>query len=84
MNYHMNGINKEEGRRYILKKLEGAGSSQTVFDDNATEALLNAANGTPRVINKLCSRSMMIGASLGVNIINADTVRKAVEDTQLE
>ena len=84
MNYHMSGISKEEGRRYILKKLDGAGSHQSVFDENAIEALLNAANGTARVINKLCSRSLMIGASQGVNIIDAETVRKAIEDTQLE
>ena len=47
MNYHMGGITKEEGRRYITRKLEGAGSRQTVFDSNAVEAVLNAANGTP-------------------------------------
>jgi len=31
-----------------------------------------------------CSRSLMIGASQGVKIFDAETVRKAVEDTQLE
>lgn len=83
MNYHMGGITKEEGRRYISQKLEGAGSRQTVFDANAMEAVLNAANGTPRIVNKICSRSLMIGASQNQDIIDADTVRKAVEDNQL-
>lgn len=83
MNYHMGGIAKEEGRLYITRKLEGAGARQTVFDENAVEAILNAANGTARLINKICNRSMMIGASHGINIIDAETVRKAVEDTQL-
>lgn len=83
MNYHMGGISKEEGRRYITGKLSGAGCRQDVYDDNAVEAILNAANGTLRIINKLCSRSIMIGASLGQDIINAETVGKAVEDTQL-
>ncbi len=83
MNYHMGGITKEEGRAYIAKKLEDAGSRQTVFDENATEAILNAANGTPRMINKICNRSLMIGASQGQDIIHADTVRKAVEDNHL-
>ncbi len=83
MNYHMGGISKEEGRKYIHGKLEGAGCRQTVFDDNALEAILNSANGTPRIINKICNRSMMIGASFGQAIINADTVGKAVEDSQL-
>ena len=83
MNYHMTGISKEEGRKFILRKLEGAGSRQTVFDTNAVEAVLNAAGGTPRMINKICNRSLMIGASQNQDTINADTVRKAVEDNQL-
>lgn len=83
MNYHMSGISKEEGRLYVRKKLEGAGSRQTVFQESALEALLNSANGTPRMINKLCDRSMMIGASQGQDIIDAETVRKAIEDIQL-
>ena len=83
MNYHMSGISKEEGRRYIIRKLEWAGSHQTVFDANAVEAVLNAANGTPRMINKICSRSLMIGASQNQDTIHADTVMKAVEDSQL-
>lgn len=83
MNYHMGSITKEEGRSYILRKLEGAGCRQTVFDTNATEAILNSANGTPRMLNKICNRSLMIGASQNQNIIDAETVRKAIEDSHL-
>ena len=83
MNYHMTGISKEEGRKFIIRKLEGAGSRQAVFDANALEAVLNAANGTPRMINKICNRSLMVGASLNQDTIHADTVRKAVEDNLL-
>lgn len=83
MNYHMGGISKEEGRTYIIKKLEGAGCRQVVFEENAIEAVLNSANGTARMINKICDRSLMIGAIEGKNCIDAETVRKAVEDTQL-
>ena len=83
MNYHMGGMTKEEGRLYISKKLEEAGSCQTVFDDNALEAILNASNGTARMINKICNRSLMIGASLGQGTITTDTVMKALDDTLL-
>ena len=83
MNYHMGGISKEEGRTYIIKKLEGAGCRQTIFDDNAVEAILNSANGTPRMINKICTRSMIIGASKNISIIDAETVRNAALDIQL-
>ena len=83
MNYHMGGISKEEGKIYITKKLEGADCRQLVFDENAMEAILNSANGTVRMINKICDRSLMIGASQGKSIIDAEVVRKAVEDTRL-
>lgn len=83
MNYHMGGITKEEGREYIVKKLEGAGCRQMVFDENATEAILNSANGTPRMINKICNRCLMIGNSQGKGVIDADTALKAVNDIQL-
>ena len=83
MNYHMGGMTKEEGRLYISKKLEEAGSRQTVFDDNALEAILNASNGTARMINKICNRSLMLGASLGQGTITTDTVMKALDDTHL-
>lgn len=84
MNYHMTGITKEEGREYIDKKLEGAGCRQTVFNSNAIEAILNSASGAPRMINKICNRSLMIGAIQGKSIIDVDIVQKAIEDTHLE
>lgn len=84
MNYHVGGISKEEGRLYISKKLEGAGCHQSVFDTNATEAILNHSNGTLRMINKICTRSLVIGASQGKSIIDADTAQKAIEDTRLD
>lgn len=83
MNYHMRGISKEDGRTYIGKKLEGAGCRQNIFDENAVEAILNSANGIPRMINKLCTRSMIIGEKLHKTTIDAETVRNAVNDIQL-
>ena len=83
MNYHMGGLTKDEGRTYIIKKLEGAGCRQKVFEENAIEAILNSANGTPRVINKICNRTLMIASSKNLNVIDPDTVIKAVDDTRL-
>lgn len=53
MNYNLEGMTKAEGHSYVTAKLNGAGCTQTVFEENALEAILNAANGTPRMINKL-------------------------------
>jgi len=83
MNYNLNGLTKEEGRNYVLEKLKGAGCSQIVFEDAALEAILSAANSTPRLINKFCNASLVMGNSRGLNIINADTVMQAISDCEL-
>ena len=64
MNYNLEGMTKAEGHSYVAAKLNGAGCTQTVFEDNALEAILNAANGTPRMINKLCNASLLVGKQL--------------------
>ena len=83
MNYNIDGYSKEEGREYIQRKLSGAGCSQPVFDDPAIEAILNASDGTARVINKLCNSSLVIGNSKNLNLIDADTVMQAINDATL-
>nr|WP_236945703.1 AAA family ATPase [Enterocloster clostridioformis] len=83
MNYNLEGMSKEEGRTYIHAKLKGAGCTQTVFEDAAIEAVLNAADGTPRVINKLCNASLLIGNSSNLNIINTNAVMQALNDCEL-
>ncbi len=83
MNYNMEGLTKEEGRSYISGKLKGAGGTPDIFEENAVEAVLNAADGTPRMINKLCNASMLIAASREADRINADAVMQAVSDCEL-
>jgi type II secretory pathway predicted ATPase ExeA len=83
MNYNLDGLSKDEGRLYIQEKLKGAGCTQTVFEENAIEAILNAANGTPRIINKLCNASLLVGNSTNLNIITSDAVMRAISDCEL-
>mgnify|MGYP003527022511 FL=1 len=83
MNYNMEGISKEEGRTYISKKLAGAGCHHTVFEDAAVEAILNAADGTPRIINKLCNACLLIGDSSNAATIHAAIAMQAVNDCEL-
>ena len=47
------------------------------------EGILNAADGTPRVINKLCNASLLIGNSSNLNIINTNAVMQAINDCEL-
>ncbi len=83
MNYNMEGLSKEEGRNYIHEKLKGAGCRQTVFMDAAIEAILNAADGTPRIINKLCNAALLIGDSSKSEVITAEIAMQAINDCEL-
>lgn len=83
MNYQLEGMTKEEGKLYIHEKLGGAGCTQPVFEDAAIEAILNAADGTPRYINKLCTSCLLIGGTDNANIITADIAMKSINDCVL-
>lgn len=83
MNYHLEGLNKEEARTYILKKLEGAGCHQEVFEANAIEAIINSANGAPRVINKICDTALFIGDNKKQETIDSDLIMLVINDLEL-
>ena len=83
MNYNIEGYTKDEGRSYIECKLAGAGCHQEVFDGSAIEAILNASDGTARMINKLCNSSLVIGHSQNQNTITAETVMQAINDSTI-
>jgi len=73
----------KEGRKYIETKLKGAGCNQPVFAEEAIEAVLNAADGTARMISKLCNASLVIGHSRNANLISAEIVMQAINDSTI-
>jgi type II secretory pathway predicted ATPase ExeA len=83
MNYHLESLIKEEGRLYIKERLKHAKCTQEVFDESAIEAILNAANGVPRIINKICDFALIIGHNKDLSIINADIIMEAVNESEL-
>jgi type II secretory pathway predicted ATPase ExeA len=83
MNYHLEDLSETDGRLYIDKRLQAAKCNQTVFEDSAILAILNAANGTPRLINRICDKCLLIGHVNQANIINSDIVMQAIDEAEL-
>ena len=83
MNYNMDPLSKEEARAYIEEKLRGAGCTQAVFDEEAIEAILNSADGSPRLISKLCTQSMIMANIKELSTVNADAAMNAISDCEL-
>ena len=44
---------------------------------------MNAADGTARMISKLCNASLVIGNSRSLDLITADTVMQAINDSTI-
>lgn len=84
MNYNLDGLSKEEAKKYVLDKLKAAGCETQVFESNALEAIINASNGVPRLINKICNQSLLIANSTNLNTVDEDSVLKALNDIELE
>ena len=83
MNYHMDGMSKEESKNYIREKLNRCKANLGVFAEPALEAIVNTAGGVPRLINKLCDGCLVIGDSQNADEINSDIVMQAISETEL-
>ncbi|BEP28131.1 ExeA family protein [Helicovermis profundi] len=83
MNYHLDGLNKEEARSYIKNKLIGANCHVNIFSEGALEGIINSSNGIPRIINKICNACLLIGNNQNITDINNDIVMMAVNETEL-
>lgn len=83
MNFNLESLTKEETSAYIKAKLSGAKCTMEVFNPNAYEAIANASNGIPRIINKICNSALMIGASKNAEYVDADIIIAAVNDMEL-
>ena len=47
------------------------------------DALANAANGVPRMLNKLANNALLIASSMNLDTINADIIGQALIDCDL-
>ena len=83
MNYQLDNLDKEESRKYILRKLEGAGSHQTVFEEASLVVVIYACNGIPRKINLLCNQCLLIGNNQNRNMIDVDVVMDAANEIEV-
>jgi general secretion pathway protein A len=71
-------LTRQDVEAYIGHRLSIAhGSSSITFEAGALDAVYAASRGVPRVINLLCDRALMIGASFGLRTIPADVVSEA-------
>lgn len=78
-------LDLDEVRRYIDHRLDVASSRERCveFVESSIQVIAEASGGVPRVINRICDRALHHGWEKGANHIDADLVRRAVDDLGL-
>ncbi len=61
--YHLEGLTREELDAYLAHQLKAAGVSQPLFDDTARQALYQATKGILRKVNKLALTALRLAAA---------------------
>ena len=83
--YHLESLEAEELREYILHRLSIAGwRGRPNFEDDAFEEILMATNGLPRRINTLTNRLLLYCALEKKDTINAEIVTIVKNELEAE
>ena len=64
---------------YVKRHLTYAGAEQEIFSDAAMEEIYRFSSGAARLINKVCTHSLMYGAQNGRRIIDDHMVKLVVQ-----
>lgn len=79
--YHLGTLTRDETLHYIAFRLRVAGGQKKVrFTRSAVRVVHRISRGTPRVINALCDRALLIGYTREARTINPAVVRKAARE----
>ncbi len=80
--YDLKGLRSDEVERYLRHRLMVAGySGETLFTKGAAAMLHRITGGTPRLINIVASKAMMLAYGEGRQQVVAKHVRDAAADT---
>ncbi|MFC1888776.1 AAA family ATPase [Thermodesulfobacteriota bacterium] len=79
--YKLDPLDRDETREYITHRLGVAGGANKVrFSGGALKKIFRYSGGTPRLINVVCDRALLIGYTRGVKRISADIVLEAISE----
>src|SRR5215470_5550126 len=81
--YHLEGLSRDELDTYLTHQLKAAGVSQPLFDDIARQALYQATKGILRKINKLALTALRLAASRKESTVGESILLDATKEALL-
>ena len=83
--YHLKALNRAETLQYVAYRLHVAGGRKKVhFAKAAIRALYKYTGGTPRLINAICDRALLIGYTRESHVISKAIVSRAAKEIRGE
>jgi len=80
---YLEAMGHAETRDYVRSQVERVGGSgATLFPDTACEAIYQATDGVPRLVNQLCDHALLLAYAGGFSPIEAAVIEEAWADLQ--
>jgi type II secretory pathway predicted ATPase ExeA len=80
VDYHLEPLERDELAPYVRHRLHVAGAAESLFDDEACEALHAHTGGVPRLVNLLCDFALLYGYSMRAPKIQRALVEEVARD----
>ncbi|MGW8188443.1 MAG: ExeA family protein [Desulfobacterales bacterium] len=84
VNYHLNGLNREETQKYIEYRQQKAGRATNLFTNAAVDRIYQTTSGIPRSINILCDSSLLFGFAEEVDTIDDGVINSVMNELNLQ
>ncbi len=81
--YHLEGLSREELDAYLAHQLKAAGLTQPLFDDTARQALYQATKGVLRKVNKLALTALRLAAARKTSTVGETILLDATAEALL-
>ena len=79
--FHISALKTEEIKEYINHRLFlASGAINVTFDASAIELITAHSGGIPRLINRLCDKSLLLGFVLNKKIIDQAIIQKSIDE----
>ncbi|HMC13701.1 MAG TPA: AAA family ATPase, partial [Gallionellaceae bacterium] len=80
--YELKGLKRDEVDRYLRHRLAVAGfRGETLFNRGAASVLYRVSGGTPRLVNIIAHKALLLAYGEGRQQVQARHVRAAAADT---
>lgn len=78
--YHLQGMTREETGAYIRHHLKTAGMERPVFSESAANMVHGASQGIPRIVNQICSQALFEAEGKGHEVVEEAHIGRVLAD----